>query len=184
MEHLNGRDVTSVSLTTGGGLAEGGVVRGRFTIRCVRGDEELWSDTADNLIVNQGKNALLDAGLAGSAWTAAYYLSLITAGAAIATSTYAVPTVTEVAAGVLANRIALGWTVAANGAKASTTTSCAIVGSATITGAMVVSGGSGVTTPGNTAATGGVLFSAGTFTGGNKIVSSGDTLNVSYSVSV
>ena len=160
---------------------------GIYHVECIGADGAVrWSDVAYNVVSNQGKGALLDnyfpAGTAPTAPT--QYMSLITSGTATTASTYASPTVTETTSSVIAARVAMGFSNAASGAKASTTTTFSIIGSATITGSMVVSGGSGVTTVANTAATGGILFSAANFSAGSKTVGSGDTLNVSYSLSV
>lgn len=161
--------------------------KGVYYTECVGADGVVkWTDTAYNLVTYQGKNSLLDQFFAGSAYTAAWYMSLITAGTATTASTYASPTVTEISSGIITSntRLTVGWSAAASGSKSATTTSFSITGSATITGNMVVAGGSGVTTVGNTAATGGILFSAANFTGGSKTVSNGDTLNVTYSITV
>jgi hypothetical protein len=154
---------------------------GHYEIVCTSANGEVrWTDKIENVVPNQGKNYVLDNSLAGSAFTAAYLLSLTTGGAATSGSTYASPGVTEVTSAVLALRIAMTWTAASAGLKASNTVACAIIGSATITGAMVV--GNATNAVGNTAAAGAILLSAGNFTGGSKIVSNGDTLNVSYSL--
>jgi len=188
MEKMIATTATGASLVAGAGIGEEMFAQGVFTTQCFGPDGVLkWEEKAyKNLVTFQGKNGLLDSYFAGSAYTAAWYMSLITAGSATTASTYAVPTVTEIGAGIITSntRLAVTWTAAASGLKSANTTSFAITNSATIIGNMVVAGGSGVTTVGNTAATGGILFSAANFTGGSKIVSSGDTLNVTYSIAV
>ena len=187
MESLNSKVSTGASLIAGAGATETMEARGVYYVECYDKDGNLkWADTAPNLVTYQGKNGMLDTYFAGSAYTGTWYMSLITAGTATTASTYASPTVTEISSGIIASntRLTIAWSAAASGSKSATTTSFSITGSATITGNMVVTGGSGVTTVGNTAATGGILFSAANFTGGSKTVSSGDTLNVTYSISV
>jgi hypothetical protein len=49
-----------------------------------------------------------------------------------------------------------------------------------VKGAFLVLGSGAVTTNNSTA---GTLFSAGTFTGGDKVVATGDTLTVTYTLS-
>ena len=161
------------------------LARGVYHTQCFDKNGNLkFEDIAVNLVTYQGKGGLLQTYFTGSAYTAAWYMSLITAGTATTASTYASPTVTETTSSVIAARLAVTWGTAASGSLSATTTSFSIIGSATITGNMVVAGGSGVTTVGNTAATGGILFSAANFSGGSKTVSNGDTLNVTYSISV
>jgi hypothetical protein len=178
-------DAVAASVVRGGRGDETMGVHGYYTIECVGPDGVVkWTETAENVVPNQGKNAILDNALAGSSYTAAYYMSLITAGTAISTSTYAVPTVTETTSSIIAARVAMTWSAASGGAKSASTTAFSIIGSATITGNMVVSGGSGVATVANTSATGGVLLSAANFTGGSKTVANLDTLNVTYSMTL
>ena len=59
--------------------------------------------------------------------------------------------------------------------------SFAITGSGTIKGCFLVFGTGALSTIDNTA---GTLYSAGLFTGGDKVVVNTDTLNVSYSASL
>lgn len=171
----------AASATMGGQAADAMHARGVYLVECRAADGTLrWTDEIPNLVTTQGRNHILDTELAGSAYTAAWFLSLYTAGTITAGATYAAPVVTEVVVGVLAARPSVGWTAAAAGSKASTTTTCPIVGSATITGVMLVRG-SGTT--GDTAAAGGVLLSAGLL-GTSRAVLNGDQLNISYSLAV
>lgn len=187
MENLKTHDANSASVIRNTATDESMMAAGVYYTECFGPDGELkWADTAPNLVVNQGKNSMLDTYFAGSGYTAVYYMSLITAGTASSTSTYASPTVTEIVAGIITGntRLTVSWSVAATGSKSATTTSFAITGSATITGNMMVTGGTGANTVANTAATGGVLFSSANFSAGSKTVSNGDTLNVTYSISI
>jgi hypothetical protein len=59
--------------------------------------------------------------------------------------------------------------------------SFAITATDTISGAFLVFGSGAVSTVSSTA---GTLYSAGTFSGGNRSVLNGDTLNVSYTASL
>jgi hypothetical protein len=187
MENLKTQDANSASVIRNSSSAEALSAVGVYHVECIGPDGQLkWADDALNLVVNQGKNGMLDTYLAGSAYTAVWYMSLITGGTAVSTSTYASPTVTEIAAGIITGntRLTVAWSAAATGSKSATTTSFAITGSATITGNMLVTGGTGANTVLNTAATGGILFSSANFSAGSKTVSNGDTLNVTYSLSV
>lgn len=185
MEKCITADNNAAAVIRNGDLTDQLHAVGRYDIECLDADGNVkWTEVAYNVVTNQGKNGMLDTYFGGSAYTAAWYMSLITAGTATSTSTYASPTVTETTSSVIANRGTMTWSAASSGSKAAATTSFSIIGTATITGNMVVAGGSGVTTVGNTAATGGILFSAANFSGGSKSVSNGDTLNVSYSIAV
>ncbi len=146
--------------------------------------EVAWVDEFDNLVLTLGKNYLFDNGLAGSAYTAAFYLGLVDGGT---TPTFAAADSASSHAGwtentgytTPANRGTAAWSAAASGAKA---LSAAISFSGwsaagTIAGALLAT----VATKG---ATTGVIYSAGAFTGGNAAVSSTTTLQVSYSTSM
>ena len=156
-------------------------LQGRYLFECYGPDGQLkWRDTLDNLVTTAGKNDLLDKYLAGSAYTATWYLGLIsntgyTAVAAGDTSASHAGW-TESTAYSDATRQAPSWGAAASGSKASTATAFAINATATIKGAFLISN----STKGGTT---GVLYSAGLFSGGDRAVVSGDTLNVTYTAS-
>jgi hypothetical protein len=184
-EKMNAEAVSGATLSTTGGIVEEGKAVGIYHIECHDSQGNLlWSDVAPNTISYQGKNFLLDQGFAASSYTASWSMSLITAGTATTASTYASPIVTEVTSSIIASRPVVTWTASASGLKTATATTFSIIGSATIIGNMLVAGGSGVATVGNTSATGGVFFSGASFAGGNKVVNSGDTLSVQYSVQI
>jgi hypothetical protein len=74
------------------------------------------------------------------------------------------------------------WSAASAGAKAlSAALSYAITGTGTLKGGFIVFGTGALSTIDNTAET---LWSAGLFTGGDRIVANLDTINASYSVSL
>lgn len=169
-------------IATGAGLAEAAHLGGRYRVECVGADGQVkWVDYIDNLVTTAGKNDLLDKYLAGSAYTAAWYLGLIdssgyTAVAAADTSASHAGW-TENVNYSNATRPAPSWGSAAAGSKASTATAFIINGAGgTIKGAFLISNS---TKSGTT----GVLYSAGLFSGGDRAVTSGDTLNVTYTAS-
>lgn len=146
-----------------------------------------WREKFPNLVTTQGKNFLLDNGLAGSAFTAAYYLGLISS------VTYTAIAATDTAASHT------GWTEAgATNAPAYSGTRKTAVFSAASAGAKSLSSplsftftGSGsvkgafLSTASAVDATTGALYSAGLFQGGDRTgIVSGDILNVSYSTSL
>ncbi len=159
-------------------------IEGYFTAECVRNGTVIWRDAFPNTVTTEGKNAMLDKFLGLGAAYAAIALGLHTT-VGNASSTYATPS-PQVESVVYSNgtRGVPSFSAAAAGAKA---TSAAVTfninGSATITGAFVALGAAGVTTKSDTAATA-ILLSTGTFTGGSRAVISGDTLNVTYTLTL
>lgn len=142
--------------------------------------EQKWSAGFANLITTAGKNDLWDKYLAGSSYTAAWYLGLVdNAGF----SAYAAGDTMSSHAGWAestaysnSTRVAVSWNAASSGSKASTASAFTINATATLDGAFLTTGSAkGGTT--------GVLFSAGAFTGGDRSVANGDTLNVTYTAS-
>jgi len=79
------------------------------------------------------------------------------------------------------NRATPSWGSASAGSKATTATTFTISGTGTVLGAIMCT-----TQARNTASNGGagILYSAGSFTGGSRAVVSGDSLLVTYTASV
>ena len=165
------------------GVAEQARATGVYTVECYGADGQLkWSDRIDNLVTTAGKNDALDKYLAGSAYTAAWYLGLIdsTGYSAVAAGDTASSHAgwAESTAYSQSTRPAASWASASGGSKAlSSAASFSINATATIKGAFLVSNS---TKSGTT----GVLYSAGLFSGGDRTVANGDTLNVSYTASL
>lgn len=144
--------------------------------------EKKWTDTIKNTVVTVGKNKMLDEAMAGSAYTATWYMSLISLTSFSAIS--AADTMGSHAGWVEdqnysnANRITTAWNAASAGAKALTAAlGFTINATTTIKGCFITT----VNTKGGTT---GILYSAGLFTGGDKAVANGDTLNVSYTTTL
>lgn len=142
----------------------------------------VWEQPIENLVVTVGKNNILDNGLAGSAYTAAFYISLISttgygAGVVAGDTMASHAGWTESTVYSNATRIVTAWNAAAAGSKAlNAALGFLINGSDTIKGCFMTT----VSTKGGTT---GTLYSGGLFTGGDQPVVNGNTLNVSYTAS-
>jgi len=183
-EKVNPQDASGAVVIRGSGLSERVDMHGRFVVECFDGLGRLkWRETIENLVTTVGKNDLLDKYL-GLAVATAIHMGLKGTGAAAVGDTMSshagwlevgganAPTYTG-------NRPVPAYAAASGGSKTtSAAVSFAITGSGTIAGCFIVMSGSA--TKDNTT---GVLYSAGDFTGGSKIVSNGDTLNVTYTAS-
>jgi hypothetical protein len=188
IEKLNVQDAPSASVTVGKNASEDMVITGRFTATCYDSEGNLkWEEHFPNLVVNVGKIDLLNKYFAGSAYTAAWYLGLVNGGT---TPTYN-------AADTMSSHS--GWTEVTGYSNA--TRPAASFGSATASGGGAGSAGTGtistsatafninatntvagafLTTSNTIGGTTGTLFSAGSFTSGNRSVLSGDVLNVTW----
>lgn len=181
-EKIKLTETSDVSISKSNDLNETIGVTGYYNVQCLDSNGQVkWTDTIENLVVTVGKNDLLDKYFAGSAYTAAWYMGLVDGAS---TPTYAAGDTlashagwTESTAYSGSNRATVAWNAASAGSKASTATSFSINATATIAGALL-------TVTQVRATTTGVLYSAGSFSGGNRSVVNGDTLNVTYTASV
>ena len=180
-EKGNADAAAGASLITGGGMTEQLEAKGFYTVECLDADGKIkWTDTIQNLVTTAGKNALLDIGLGGSTFTA-MKLGLIDNASFSAVN--AADTMgshagwIESTAYSNASRPTPTFNAASAGSKATTATAFTINATATINGCFLTDNA----TKGGTT---GLLYSAGSFTGGNKAVANGDTLNVTYTASV
>ncbi len=184
-EMMKAGESVAVGIGKSDGLNDGLAPTGVFSVECYDADGNLkWTDTFKNLVVTAGKNDMLDKYFTGSAYTGTFYMGLVSGAT---TPTYAAGDTmashtgwTELVAGTAysttgSNRITMGWNAASSGSKASTTTVFNMTATNTVAGALVTT-----TQSANT----GVLYSAGSFTGGSKSVASGDTLNVTYTATL
>lgn len=155
---------------------------GRFTLTCTDSQGNLkWSAEEHNLVVNTGLQSLCNTGLGGQT-VAAWYVGLYGAGASntpAATDTLALhPGWTEITPYAGTRKLAVfGAASAANPAAISNTAFPAafyVNATATVGGAFLCSVASG---------TAGTLFSAADFSSpGDRVVVSGDILNVVYTL--
>lgn len=181
-ENLSAIDASGAAVARFAGQEEQANATGVYTVECIGADGQVkWSETFKNLVTTVGKNDLLDKYLSGSSYTAAWYLGLVngssspTYDAADTMSSHA--GWTEVTAYSEATRPAPSFNAASGGSKSSSATAFSINGTATVAGAFLTSNST-------KSGTSGILYSAGNFSGGNRSVVSGDTLNVTYTASV
>lgn len=197
MEKLNVNENVGASVLRGSGNVENSFLKGKYQVSCFDKNGKLkWEDTIDNVVTDVGANQLLDSAF-GSGPIAGPFLGLISSVG------YSTPP-------AVGNTMAShsGWNEAGNGvnypnwstpasnARASVSFAAASARSkslasvasfsiatngGTVKGCFIVFGTGAVSTNNNTS---GVLLSAGLFSGGDKVLSIGDTLQVSYSLAV
>jgi hypothetical protein len=173
---------------------------GVYHVECRKADGSLrWADEAVNAVTQEGKVCALKNALNASAFTQTSYLGLI------ASTNYASTANTNTAANISTSVATNGWQEApssvvatrgtpswgtstgagGNASLATTAISFSILAAATLKGCFLVikdlAGAGPSSAAGNTT---GALYSAGTFTGGDKVVGAGDTLNVTYTASL
>ena len=185
------QDVVSASLVARPGSTERVGAGGVFTVTCHGSDGQFkWSDSFHNLVVNEGLQDMNSKYFKGSGYTAAWFLGLVTgpgsgttyaAGNTLATHagwTENTAYTTTGGAGVRA-AVTFGTATTADPSVIANTASPSVFtmtsNAQTIAGAFLASVSTG---------TSGILFSAGDFTGGDKVVDSGDSLSVTYSFSL
>lgn len=156
--------------------------------------EQKWLDAWRNTVITEGKNAALTHFLKGSSYTASQVLGLIedTGYSAIAAGNTAA-NITAVGGGSPTN----GWneapsstcatrgtpsfgTASSGSLATSSAVAMSIIATDTIKGAFLLCRSAAGTAPTSTVGnTSGAIYSAGLFTGGDRAVVNGDTLNVS-----
>jgi hypothetical protein len=163
---------------------ERGGFGGVFTVTCFDKDGNFkWEDTFHNLVVNEGLQDLNNKYFKASGYTAAWYLGLIT-GPGSGTTYAAGDTLTTHAGwtedtNYTGNRksVTFGTPTLADPSVLSNSASPAVFN---INNTTIVAGAFLCTVASGSS---GVLFSEGDFTGGDKSVANGDTLNVTYTFS-
>ena len=187
-EKATSSDATAALVAKNGGLADSATAKGVYVVQCHDADGNLkWEAEAPNLVVKGGLKAMNTQYFTGSAYTATWYLGLY--GAAASNNPAAGDTMsshagwTEVTAYSQATRPActFGTPTTANPSVATNSASPAtfsINGTTTVGGAFLTSNN----TKGGTT---GTLYSAADFSApGDRSVVSGDTLTVTYTLSL
>jgi len=189
MQHkAKSTDSVAGSVSQFKGFNEGARGGGTFHFQCFDKDGNLkWEDSAKNLVVNTGLQDMNTKYFKGVSYSAAWYIGLVQGPAS--GNTYA-------AGNTLASHA--GWTEDTNysgGNRATATFGTATtadpsvidnsgsVAVFSITGTTTIAGAFLTTTQSNSS-TSGLLFSVSNFTGGDRAVINGDTLNVTYQFSL
>jgi hypothetical protein len=189
MEHSSAKDVVTAATVMRPTGTEGACAGGVFTVTCVGADGvEKWSDTFHNLVVNQGLQDMNSKYFSASGYTAGWFLGLVQ-GPGSGTTFAAGDTLashagwTELAPGTdyTGNRKAVTFGTATTADPSVISNSAAPSSFAMLVNGTVVAGALLCTVASGTS---GILFSAGDFTGGDKTVDNGDTLNVTYTFSL
>lgn len=177
-------ELTGAGVGRAASMHEGAHAEGTYFAECRDAAGNLkWSDEIHNVVTTAGKNDALDKYLAGSSYTAAWYLGLISATSYVSTPVAADTSASHATWAEDQNysqstRPAASFASASAGAKSLASAAVFTMNAGTtIKGCFLIT----VSTKGGTT---GILYSAGLFSGGDKVMQSGDTLNVSYTASL
>jgi hypothetical protein len=187
-ETARSTDIVAAALATAKPVTEGVGAGGVYTLQCFDKDGKLkWEESSHNLVMNVGLQDMNAQYFKGSAYTAAWFIGLVT-GPGSGTTFAAGDTMsskawTENTGYSNATRPAATFGTATTADPSVQTNSASpasfsINATSTIAGAFLVSN----STKGGTT---GILFSASDFSApGDRSVVSGDTLNVTYTFSL
>lgn len=188
MDQLTTTDTASASVIRNVIEGEYVPITGHYICECRDSNGNLkWEEAYTNLVFNAGKSDALDKYFKGSSYTAGWFLGLVDGGSSptynAADTSASHAGWTESTAYSNSNRVtAVFGTASASGGGAGSagtgthSTSAAVFNinaTATIAGTFL-------TTSNTKAGTAGTTFSGGSFSGGNRSVVNGDTLNVTY----
>jgi hypothetical protein len=175
-------------------IVERARVAGRYELECFDRDGNIkWRDNVDNLIARVGLDYLLDSALSASALTtvgpfmgliSSVSYSAIAAGDTMASHAGWREAGSTNAPTISGTRMTLNGLFSASSAGIkgmSSNVTFNFTGTGTVKGVFLVTGSGAVATLMSTA---GTLFSAGLFTGGDKVVGNGDTLNASFTATL
>jgi hypothetical protein len=187
-------DISSAALIKTADFNETVGMEGHYVAKCYDKDGNLkWEDKIENLVMAVGKQLMLDTLLSGSAYTATVFMGLVSGASS---PTYAAADTQSSHAGWLESGSANAPTYSGTRktptfssatstgttpSNVTTKTTSSVVtftftGSGTVAGCFInINGTSAIDN------TTGTLYSAGSFTGGNKTVANTDQLNVTYS---
>jgi len=187
-DKVKSQDVAASSLIAGGSAAESASAKGVYKVQCHDAQGNLkWEAEAPNLVVNVGLQDMNSKYFTGSAYTAAWYLGLYGAGS----------TNNPAASDTMSSHA--GWTENTNYSQAtrpactfgtpstanpSVATNSASPATFSINATTTI-GGAFLTSNSTKGGTTGTLYSAADFSSpGDRSVVSGDTLSVTYTLSL
>lgn len=187
-DKVKSQDVAASSLIAGGSAADSASAKGIYKIQCHDAQGNLkWEAEAPNLVVNGGLQDMNSKYFTGSAYTAAWYLGLYGAGStnnpAAGDTMSSHAGWTEVTAYSQSTRPActFGTPTTANPSVATNSASPATFS----INATTTVGGAFLTSNNTKSGTTGTLYSAADFSSpGDRAVVSGDTLSVTYTLSL
>lgn len=181
-------DTASSGLVAGTRSGESALALGRFNFECIGADGKVkWTESVPNLVVNVGLAYMAGTALTSVTQITAWYVGLYGAGAsntpAAGDTMSSHAGWTEVVPYSNATRVACTF-VTATTANPSVATNTASPASFSINATSTV-GGAFLTSGSAKSGTAGTLFSAVDFSSpGDRAVVSGDTLNVTYTMSL
>lgn len=190
MEQAKTNDVVASGLIARPGSEEAARAMGKYFLECYDKDGNLkWTAESKNLVVNVGLQYMAGTALDGAtARITSWYIGLYGAGAsntpAASDTMSSHAGWTEITAYSNATRPAATF-AAATTANPSVVTNTASKASFSInSGTQITIGGAFLTSDNTKGGTTGTLFSASDFTGGDRSVINGDTLQVTYQFSL
>ena len=188
IEKAKSTDTVSSGLVCSPKSGENALALGQFNFECIGVDGKVkWTDSVPNLVVNVGLAYMAGSALTSVTAITTWYIGLYGAGAsntpAAADTMSSHAGWTEVVPYSNATRIACTF-VTATTANPSVATNSASPASFSINATSTV-GGAFLTSGSAKSGTAGTLFSAADFSSpGDRAVTSGDTLNVTYTMSL
>jgi hypothetical protein len=188
MDNSSAQDVVGATITRVVGASDKVAAGGVFTVQCIGADGQVkWEENLKNLVVNQGLQDMNTKYFSGSAYTATWFIGLYGAASSndptAADTAASHPGFTEIVPYSNATRPAATFGAATTADPSVISNSAApavytINATATVGGAFLISNN---TKSGTT----GVLFSASDFAApGDRNVSSGDTIQITYTFSL
>ena len=187
-DKVKSQDVAASSLIAGGTASDSASAKGVYKVQCHDAQGNLkWEVEAPNLVVNEGLQDMNAKYFTGTTYTAAWYLGLYGSGAtnspAAGNTMASHGSWTEVTDYSQATRPACTFGTPTT-ANPSVATNSASPASFSINATTVV-GGAFLTTSNTKGGSTGVLYSAADFSApGDRSVVSGDTLSVTYTLSL
>ena len=187
-DKVKSQDVAASSLIAGGTASDSASAKGVYKVQCHDAQGNLkWEVEAPNLVVNEGLQDMNAKYFTGTTYTAAWYLGLYGSGAtnspAAGNTMSSHSSWTEVTAYSQATRPACTFGTPTT-ANPSVATNSASPASFSINATTTV-GGAFLTTSNTKGGSTGVLYSAADFSApGDRSVVSGDTLSVTYTLSL